>query len=310
MSDRRSQKLEINDKPLVTFALFTYNQEKYIRQAVEAAMAQEYDPIEIIISDDCSDDNTFKIIKEISNKYQGLKTLIINRNEINIGISNHVNKILEISNGDFIVMAAGDDISTPDRTDILISEWERLGKTACSIFTNATVINGKGEISDQYYVNPQFSKNIDEFIESKNCWLGGFSHGFSRELYDQYGPITDKTFQEDGVFAFRALLNRGVFYIPKITVLYRRHGQNSYDPHAYKKLKKLYKSEIGLTYGQLADLDKHNKLTTQKKREIEIILTKKIKKIKIIMTIPGLFPMRFFAQLIKNQILSKLRTLL
>ena len=41
-------------RPLVTFALFAYNQEKYIREAVEGAFSQTYEPLEIILSDDYS----------------------------------------------------------------------------------------------------------------------------------------------------------------------------------------------------------------------------------------------------------------
>jgi len=41
------------ERPLLTFALFGYNQEQYIREAVEGAFAQTYSPLEIILSDDC-----------------------------------------------------------------------------------------------------------------------------------------------------------------------------------------------------------------------------------------------------------------
>jgi glycosyltransferase involved in cell wall biosynthesis len=46
------------DRPLISFMLFAYNQEHYIRRAVEAAMAQTYSPLEIILSDDASSDGT------------------------------------------------------------------------------------------------------------------------------------------------------------------------------------------------------------------------------------------------------------
>lgn len=39
------------EKPLVTFALFAYNQESCIREAVEGALAQDYENLEIILSD-------------------------------------------------------------------------------------------------------------------------------------------------------------------------------------------------------------------------------------------------------------------
>ena len=59
----------IQDRPLVTFALFAYNQEKYIREAVEGAFSQTYEPLEIILSDDCSSGGTFEIMQEIAAEY-------------------------------------------------------------------------------------------------------------------------------------------------------------------------------------------------------------------------------------------------
>jgi glycosyltransferase involved in cell wall biosynthesis len=59
------------DRSLVTFALFAYNQEKYIREAVEGALAQTYEPLEIILSDDCSSDRTFETMREMAATYDG-----------------------------------------------------------------------------------------------------------------------------------------------------------------------------------------------------------------------------------------------
>jgi len=73
-------------EPLVTFALFAYNQGKYIRQAVEGALAQTYENLEIIISDDASPDKTFEIMQELVRDYSGPHKIILNRNERNLGI--------------------------------------------------------------------------------------------------------------------------------------------------------------------------------------------------------------------------------
>ena len=61
----------LQDRPLVTFALFAYNQEKYIREAVEGTFSQTYEPLEIILSDDCSSDRTFEIMEEMAATYDG-----------------------------------------------------------------------------------------------------------------------------------------------------------------------------------------------------------------------------------------------
>lgn len=49
--------------PLVTFAVIVYNQECFIEEAIEGVFTQiYYHPLEIILSDDCSNDHTYQII--------------------------------------------------------------------------------------------------------------------------------------------------------------------------------------------------------------------------------------------------------
>lgn len=61
-----SEEKKDQDRPLVTFALIAYDQERFIREAVEGAFSQTYSPLEIILSDDCSSDRTFEIIKDVA----------------------------------------------------------------------------------------------------------------------------------------------------------------------------------------------------------------------------------------------------
>ena len=103
------------DRPLVTFALFAYNQEQYIREAVEGAFSQTYEPLEIILSDDCSSDRTFEIMQEMAAAYEGPHEVRVRRSQLNRGISSHFKEVIEQSSGHYIVLAAGDDISLPER---------------------------------------------------------------------------------------------------------------------------------------------------------------------------------------------------
>ena len=66
-----------DERPLVTFALFAYNQEQFIREAVEGAFAQTYEPLEIILSDDCSTDRTFEIMQEMASACEGCRVKVI-----------------------------------------------------------------------------------------------------------------------------------------------------------------------------------------------------------------------------------------
>jgi glycosyltransferase involved in cell wall biosynthesis len=115
--------IENNERPLVTFALFAYNQEQYIREAVEAALAQDYTPLEIIISDDCSTDRTFSVIKETVAAYEGPHRVIARQTAKNCGSLLHVADVAKSASGKLLVAAAGDDVSKKLRTSTLVKAW-------------------------------------------------------------------------------------------------------------------------------------------------------------------------------------------
>ncbi|MGI0116914.1 glycosyltransferase [Zooshikella sp. RANM57] len=106
----------INAMPLVSIVIPTYNQEDYVLDAIESARQQTYKNIEIIISDDCSTDGTIKIIDEYIKKNNDYRIKLI-KNEINLGITGNVNKLIEYSKGKFIALFAGDDIMYPKKIE-------------------------------------------------------------------------------------------------------------------------------------------------------------------------------------------------
>ena len=70
----------------VTFALLCYNQEKFIREALRGAFRQDYQPLEILISDDHSTDASFDILREEVANYSGPRTVRLVRNGENLGL--------------------------------------------------------------------------------------------------------------------------------------------------------------------------------------------------------------------------------
>ena len=62
-----------------TFVVIAYNQERYVADAVNSALAQTYSPLRIILTDDCSTDDTFRIMKDLAEKYDGPHEIILNR---------------------------------------------------------------------------------------------------------------------------------------------------------------------------------------------------------------------------------------
>ena len=247
------------DRPLLSVVLCAYNQGKYIADAVKGVLDQTYSPLEIIISDDCSPDDTFTIIEKMAAMYQGPHTLIINRNEKNLGISEHFGRLIDLARGELIIGAAGDDISLPDRVKLVHKTWLSSGKRASSIFSNVMIIDSNGAESSLWFpMAPQLSRTLEEFKRTRVCWALGCSHSFSKNLFSAYGRMHPRLLQEDGAIAFRALLEGGIAYIDEVTVKYRRHEGNVFAPHDASKRVSLEKCEIYMKLTWLMDAMRSN----------------------------------------------------
>ncbi len=92
-----------------------HNQEAYIEEAFRAALAQTYEPLEVIVNDDASTDGSWDIIQRIAAEYAGPHKVILNRCETNMDIMRSFETLCALSSGELIVKAGGDDVSYPDR---------------------------------------------------------------------------------------------------------------------------------------------------------------------------------------------------
>jgi glycosyltransferase involved in cell wall biosynthesis len=217
--------------PLVTFALFSFNQESYIRDALEAAFAQDYKALEIIISDDFSTDKTFEIIMEVTSSYKGPHKIILNRNSKNLGANGfgaHVNKVLEIAVGELIIFAAGDDISLPQRVSKLVEKWLESGKPSGSLHSAVEILSVNQKITGtKIHGNTHFStQTLVECIRNGATGLLGCSHAITSDIYKKFGPLINGVVAEDRCLAFRSFLLGKILYHPESLVKYRIHDNN------------------------------------------------------------------------------------
>ena len=125
----------------MSFLMITYNQEKTIEQALKSALAQDYPNLEIIVCDDCSKDRTFEIATKIAADYHGPFKIILHRNDPNLGIGANFHKAFTLASGEWLFMAAGDDVSTPDRCRT-IANGIRQYPDAFAFGSNYEVIDG------------------------------------------------------------------------------------------------------------------------------------------------------------------------
>ncbi|MGH9906381.1 MAG: glycosyltransferase, partial [Pyrinomonadaceae bacterium] len=219
---------------LVTFALVAYNQERFIAEAIHGALSQTYQPLEIILSDDCSTDHTFEIINQEIAGYSGPHEIRLNRNERNIGFSAHINRVTAMARGQLRVAAAGDDISLPLRVERLHEAYERSDRKALSVFSNATVINEHGLKEGPYLRSlSQKHQNLSWLAEHLSGALG-CAQAWDRRVFELFGPMDEDILQEDIVIPFRAALLGEVQFVSEPLVLYRRHSTNIHFKSAHE----------------------------------------------------------------------------
>ena len=101
-------------QPLVSIPVITYNSEKTVIQTLDSIKAQSYSNLELIISDDCSTDNTVKLCREWIDENKGRFSRVqIIVAEHNTGTSGNINRAEDACMGEWIKSIAGDDFLTP-----------------------------------------------------------------------------------------------------------------------------------------------------------------------------------------------------
>ncbi|MHB8073125.1 glycosyltransferase family 2 protein [Desulfosporosinus fructosivorans] len=125
----------MKNNPLVTCIIPTYNKFKYIYDAIDSVLNQEYENIEIIITDDASQDfDSNKVRNYIElNMKENIVNVEININPINIGTVRNMNSALHISHGDIIMPLSCDDLFFNSKVISMVVD--RFVTTGCNILS-------------------------------------------------------------------------------------------------------------------------------------------------------------------------------
>lgn len=104
----------MENKPLVSIIVITYNSSEYVIETLDSALMQTYPNIEIVISDDCSTDNTVSICRNWieKNGNRGIPMYLVEAPK-NTGTPGNNNRGLNASHGQWLKFIAGDDILAP-----------------------------------------------------------------------------------------------------------------------------------------------------------------------------------------------------
>lgn len=252
-------------KPNVTLLLLAYRQEDYVKEALSACLNQEEIVLEIIASDDASNDRTYSVMEEVSNGYSGPHHLIIRRNEKNMGVIGHLNLLMSLATCEYIVVAAGDDISFPLRAANMLKMFEA-DKNIYAIYANAICITPDGERLNALYSAEEVTREINwkNLASAGTAHITGCGLAWRRSVFDRFGPLHEGLQAEDQIIPFRAALMGKVAYSPEPELYYRQ------SPDSLSYWRKYKKAFSGMKIEEMKRL--HQKMTIKKLGDVSAML--------------------------------------
>ncbi len=115
MSKQNSENNKAAIGSLVSVTVITYNSARYVLETLESIKAQTYHDLELIVSDDCSSDNTVEVCRRwiTKNRRRFVRTELLT-SDTNTGIPANTNRAIGAARGEWIKGIAGDDLLTPE----------------------------------------------------------------------------------------------------------------------------------------------------------------------------------------------------
>lgn len=132
-------------KPKVSIVCRTFNHANIINCTIDSVLQQTFSDWELIISDDCSTDNTISKLQKYNDK-----RIIIHENSKNLGCVGNLNKVLSLATGEYICILDGDDVYHKDKIQKQVDFLDN-NQDYGAVFTYVNVIDdNNAEITNHY----------------------------------------------------------------------------------------------------------------------------------------------------------------
>lgn len=229
----------MQENPLVSIIVITYNSSKYVLETLESAKVQTYPNIELIVSDDCSTDNTIEICKEWidENKERFVRTELISV-EKNTGIPANCNRGIKASQGEWLKLIAGDDALKAYAIQNVINVTKgspsiEVLLTQVEVYKNNFCPNNLLSIHpSNWHIIPIYSNNPLPQDQLEFILNGGYHSTpglfIKKKVYDEIGYYEEKyPLNEDTPYYLSLGLHKKMIYFkPIVTVNYRKSLNN------------------------------------------------------------------------------------
>ena len=221
--------------PLISVVILTYNQEQMILDCLNSLLQSKTNDVELVVSDDCSRDNTYGVVLQWIKKYnEKFERVYTQRHEINQGTVKNLALAINRSTGDYIKSIGGDDWFAPGAINIM-REFIKLNNFDVA-FSRLQLANQdiSGNVAISEVVLPT-SKESDFFISNsrkqfrylckRNCLFAPASL-YNRKFWETINLNKTKVviLEDWAMWLLGAINNMQFAEIPQTLVIYRNHA--------------------------------------------------------------------------------------
>ncbi len=202
--------------PEVSVVIPTYNQPRYLRQAIDSALAQTYRDFEVIVVDDGSTDDTPDVVASYGERIRGLR-------KPNGGTASALNAGIRVAQGRWIGYLGHDDMWEPAKLERQMAAI-RAHPQAALIYTDVVTVNAEGQPLSvtEYPCPPDRPGQLSQLL--RTCYINANTVLVRRDvlselgLFDETDPMTS-----DYDLWLRIAQRYDLLHVPEPLILYRAH---------------------------------------------------------------------------------------
>jgi glycosyltransferase involved in cell wall biosynthesis len=204
-------------QPAISIVLPTYNGARYIRTSIESCLNQTFTDFELIIVNDCSTDDTPRIIEEYASKDD---RIIVIHNAFNKKLPLSLNTGFDLAKGRYHTWTSDDNYYAPAALETMFDILERENNVDL-VYADYFLINDEGEITG----TRKFNDVYDQFVDWQGC---DACFLYKKEVYKANNGYNPSAFMiEDYDFFVRAFIKFNFHYLPIHDLYYYREHATS-----------------------------------------------------------------------------------
>lgn len=212
--------------PKVTIAMPVYNGGHYFELALQSALAQDYDNVEIVVVNDGSTDGGET--EAVAGKYASRIRYFHQENK---GVAGAMNTVVANMTGDFFTWLSHDDIHLPHKVRRQVEFHARLGKRDAILISDYDLIDPDGKLMMTIRL-PHHRMLGVPMLALMQGWVNGCTLFIPAAHMREFGPFDERLrHTQDYKLWNKMLVRHDFFHQPEVLIQYRLHpGQDSQKP--------------------------------------------------------------------------------